>query len=195
MVRVPDVLVPAQGRMLAVVDGPDLLVGPRGHVDRFVLGDWARVLDRRAGSLADGMATPDGRLTCRAGVCVLVRGGHRIMMELRGGADPSCVGVDVLVTLSGGHAACRDVVRIDALTLWRSGAQALYLDPSRGGGGAHRPAGAWRTAMGDGAGAAWDAQPADGAGGVNGEGCSGGGLFSEGLRLSKLFGKSFTKNF
>ncbi|WP_244182216.1 ComEC/Rec2 family competence protein [Gluconacetobacter entanii] len=133
MVRVPDVLVPAQGRMLAVVDGPDLLAGPRGHVDRFVLGDWVRVLDRRAGSLADGMATPDGRLTCQAGVCLLVRGAHRIMMELRGGADPSCAGVDVLVTLSGGHAACRDVVRIDALTLWRSGAQALYLDPSRGG--------------------------------------------------------------
>ncbi|POF61895.1 ComEC/Rec2 family competence protein [Novacetimonas maltaceti] len=133
MVRAPDVLVPAQGRMLAVVDGPDLLAGPRGHVDRFVLGDWARVLDRRVGVLADDMATPDGQMTCRAGVCVLARGGHRIMMQWRDAQRASCVGVDVFVTLSGGHGACRDVARrIDALTLWRSGAQALYLDPYRG---------------------------------------------------------------
>ncbi|WEQ58809.1 ComEC/Rec2 family competence protein [Novacetimonas hansenii] len=138
MVRAPDVIIPAQGRMLAVVDGPRLLVGPKGHVDSFVLRDWVRVLDRRAVIVDDDMTTPDGRLTCQAGMCVLARGGHRIMMRLRDGtAAASCAGMDGVVILSGalravGQGACTDVTPVDYLTLWRSGAQALYLTSHHG---------------------------------------------------------------
>ncbi|WP_239020291.1 ComEC/Rec2 family competence protein [Novacetimonas pomaceti] len=133
LARPPDLVIPAQGRMVALRDGDRLLAGPRGHVDRFVMDDWTRVLDLRAGDLADETATPDGRVACRAGTCVLARHHRHIVVQLHeGGGGIACGQADFVVSLGVDRAPCPGVPRIDPLVLWRSGAQALHVDRDGG---------------------------------------------------------------
>ncbi|GBQ83855.1 DNA translocation competence protein ComA/ComEC/Rec2 [Gluconacetobacter johannae DSM 13595] len=123
LVTSPDLLVAADGRAVAVRDGSVLRVGPHPGADRVVEADWRQALALPLAALSSG----DGRVACREGLCRLA--GGRVLLRLPGAATPDCAGVALLVAPGGEGAGCPGVATIDGLSLWQSGAQAVYLRP------------------------------------------------------------------
>ncbi|MBM9403002.1 ComEC/Rec2 family competence protein [Gluconacetobacter azotocaptans] len=123
LVTPPDLLVAADGRAVAVRDGGVLRVGPHPGADRVVEADWRQALALPIASLSSG----DGRVACRDGLCRLA--GGQVVLRLSGTAAPDCAGVALLVVPGGEGAGCPGVATIDGLSLWQSGAQAVYLRP------------------------------------------------------------------
>ncbi|OUJ14652.1 ComEC/Rec2 family competence protein [Acetobacter sp. DsW_063] len=136
----PDIVVAADGGVIGVRDGGRLYVAGRSR-DAWVEREaWKQAFALPLGDLPQaGGQTQDGAATCgedgASGVCVFTRGGRSVLLRVEDNSDGAvtlpaslCVGMDLFVTVSPARASCPGVRAIDRFTVWREGAQAVWLE-------------------------------------------------------------------
>ena len=126
----PDVLVDADGKLVAVrgADG-GLLVSSR-RAARFARQTWSRRNgDDRMTAWPEGGVSGDGRLACDRAGCLLHAGGHQVALVRRPEAlAEDCHVADVVVSVVPVRRPCpAAAVVVDRFDLWREGAHAVWL--------------------------------------------------------------------
>lgn len=141
LVTQPDLLINPDGGLIAVRDGPALLVGGQSRDATLVRAAWQQALARVARSFpARGENTPDGALACgqdgEPDVCLLSQKGRAVLLRMRDRSDGAaplpaslCAGMDLAVSTAPLRQSCPDVRHLDRFTAWREGAQAVFLRP------------------------------------------------------------------
>jgi competence protein ComEC len=117
----PDILLSSDGRAVAVRDGAMLRIGPRPGADMPAESDWWQALALPLAPLRQA----DGRIVCRDDSCWM--DGGRVRLRLSAAASADCAGVALLVTLVPLDSGCPAARTLDGLTVWQSGAQAVFL--------------------------------------------------------------------
>ncbi len=121
-VRPPDVLVSADARLIALRQGGQMLVQQGSGASRFTLDAWRQF-----------WAVPVAqRLDCVTANCLLRPRPESVGAVLvRGAADAGLCGAALLISAEPIRLRCPVRVRwIDRFTVWREGAQAVWLTPS-----------------------------------------------------------------
>lgn len=126
----PDILVSADGRLMAVRrPGPLLVQAARGGED-FTLEAWRQMWAARSAEPMPSHAS--GPLACVPGVCAFrPRAGVATAFLLRGDIPANGCDADVLVSLEPirGLSCGGDQPWVDRFALWRNGAHAIWLEP------------------------------------------------------------------
>jgi competence protein ComEC len=130
--RPPDVLIAADGGLMAVRGGRGDLMLSSGRTGRFSAEGWLRS-DGQAGAEtwpATG-ASADGLLRCDALGCVYRASGQAVAFMRRPEAlAEDCGRASIIVSREPVRARCRAArLVIDRFALWRNGSYALWLDP------------------------------------------------------------------
>jgi competence protein ComEC len=131
MARLPDVLVSADARLIALRAGTVLHVHRSQSPSSFVLDAWLQHLglrDWRAMPAAGGVSE-DGAVACDGTACTLRprRDGPAALLLLRGGEGIACDHT-LVVSPEPVRLDC-DAVKIDRFSVWREGAHAAWLGP------------------------------------------------------------------
>lgn len=142
----PDALASADGRLFALrVDG-EMFVERRPGASRFVQDAWARGFGvAEAAALPTTGAAAGGRITCTTQACTLhdAHGAARLVLlrppvPPRGTFNPPqyaprelCGRVGVILSPDPLRGSCAGSVVVDRFTVWRDGAQAVWLDDAR----------------------------------------------------------------
>jgi competence protein ComEC len=120
--RLPDILVSADARLIALRQGGQMLVQQGSGASRFTLEAWQQLWSVRA-PVTLGCATGNCRLQPHSG-------GPAVIL-VRQAADSSLCDAALLVSAEPIRLRCRQRVPwIDRFTVWREGAQAVWLEPS-----------------------------------------------------------------
>ncbi|MBB3884082.1 ComEC/Rec2 family competence protein [Acetobacter oeni] len=139
VVSLPDLVVAPDGGVVAIRDGAALLVAGRSRDAWFEREGLAQAFARPVSDLpVAGGETADGDLSCgedgTAGVCVLARAGRSVLVRAEDRSDGEdllpeklCLGMDLFVTVSPARRSCTGVRTVDRFTVWREGAQAVWL--------------------------------------------------------------------
>ncbi len=123
----PDLLVSAEGRLIAMHAGGQVFEQAASGASRFTRESWlAMWAAGHAEKLpADGSAA-DGAIACTAAACTLTNEGRTAML-LRHGEPPDCA-AGVLVSAEPIRGGCAGVPAIDRFSVWREGAHAVFLE-------------------------------------------------------------------
>ncbi len=123
----PDLLVSDDARLIAFVQDRTLMLARRPGASKFTL----QAYERYWGTLGEPVMLPTegqaGSVACDVRSCRLSRGGDMILFARDEASLPDCSGAAVLVAAFPLRAACGAVPRIDRFTVWREGAQAVWL--------------------------------------------------------------------
>jgi competence protein ComEC len=122
-----DILVSADARLIALRTPSGLLVQARPGGDRFVLDAWRQYwgLDV-AGVFPDA---PEAGADCAAQSCLLRPHAGAAAVLARAGGPVACGDAAVLISAEPVRAPCAAVALVDRFTVWREGAQAIWLGP------------------------------------------------------------------
>ncbi|NHN84990.1 DUF4131 domain-containing protein [Acetobacter musti] len=150
----PDLVVAPDGGLVAVRDGEQLLLAGHSRDAWFERDALAQAFARPLADLpvngvqADGMQTgeeqdagsetKDGEISCGEdgvkGVCVISRAGRSVLLRAEDRSDGNdlipdsvCAGMDLFVTVTPARRSCAGVRTVDRFTVWREGAQAVWL--------------------------------------------------------------------
>ncbi|NHO32415.1 ComEC/Rec2 family competence protein [Acetobacter fallax] len=134
----PDLVVAPDGGLVAVRDGGRLLIVGRSRDAWFERDALSRAFARPLADLPAGGGTADGEVSCREegapGVCVISRGDWSVLLRAEDHSDGDvrlpdnvCAGMDLFVTVSPARRSCPGVRTLDRFTVWREGAQAVWL--------------------------------------------------------------------
>jgi competence protein ComEC len=146
LARQPDLLVSNDARLIALREGSGLLVEQSSGASPLVLKAWQQGWATTEPPRPFPEAGTVAGVSCTAELCRIARN-HQLVLLLRdaardgpdddqGGrdddlvdttADDSCAGAGLLVAPMPAEAWCRGVPRIDRFTVWRTGAQAVWL--------------------------------------------------------------------
>jgi competence protein ComEC len=128
MWRAPDVLMSADARLLALRGDGRFFVQKQSGASRFTEDAWTQLLAGHAlAPLPAEGATGDHAIACGSAGCSLGRAGQLAML-LRAGAAPDCA-ASVLISAEPIRGSCAtSVVRLDRFSVWRDGAQAVWLE-------------------------------------------------------------------
>jgi competence protein ComEC len=124
--RPPDMLISADARLIALRTPQGVFVQRRPGASSFTLDEWLQFWAARdAAPLPLQGRLADGAITCTQADCVWRHGVvARLLRE-----DESCDGA-IVVSAEPIRLRCPpDVVRLDRFSVWRDGAQAIWLDP------------------------------------------------------------------
>ena len=122
----PDVLVAADGRLIAFRGLAGLFVERQPGASRFTLDEWQQYL--AAGPALPFPAAGAG-IACTATGCALRRHGG-VATLLRGAGTRADCDAKLLISARPIRLGCKPPTRtIDRFTVWRSGAQAVWLGP------------------------------------------------------------------
>ena len=137
--RPPDLLVAADARLIALrVEtraGPRLLLEEGAGASPITLSDWSRsqAIEAPPAYMPEHGAL--GPAACDAAQCRIVLRGQTVLLlrdRGRSGAAPPAIDCDqvaLLVSPVPARGACRTLPRIDRFTVWREGAQAVWIGP------------------------------------------------------------------
>ena len=148
LIRAPDLLVSGEARLIALHDGPRMLLERASGADAITLEDWQRAwaVGAAPGALPDaGAVAGADDVVCSPAACLVTRHGQTVLLlrdedgtrataeaedEPKAAIEPAdCAGVALLVSPAPSHGACPGVPRIDRFTVWRDGPQAVWLEP------------------------------------------------------------------
>ena len=117
----PDVLVSADARLIALRQGDQMLVQKISGASKFTLDAW-----RQYWAIPEALG-----LDCPTANCLLQpRPDAASAILVRGDADPSLCGAALLISAEPIRLRCPGRVKwIDRFTVWREGAQAVWLTP------------------------------------------------------------------
>lgn len=124
----PDIYVERTAKNVAVRTEQDELVPAHARRGRFAAGIWLRM---EGDAMTPAQAAKRAGWTCVDAVCRITVKGRRIVFltDERAAMTIPCAETDILIAAFPLRGRCRSVaLRIDRFTVWRSGAQALYLD-------------------------------------------------------------------
>ncbi len=124
----PDIYVERSAKNVAVRTEGDELALAHPRRGRFAAGIWLRM---EGDDKTPAEAARRGGWSCAETVCRITVKGRRVvyLTEERLAMTIPCAEADILIATFPLRGRCRSVVwRIDRFTVWRSGAQALYLD-------------------------------------------------------------------
>lgn len=128
----PDVLVSADARLVAISDNGDVLRASSLAREKFTRGVWMqRLAVTKASDWRSAEAERDGRLACDALGCVFRKGPALLALPWNERAllDDCAVSDAVVATVPVEDAVCAGpTVIIDRFDLWREGAHAVWLD-------------------------------------------------------------------
>lgn len=135
VVRLPDILIDAEGKLLAVKTEASKLALSSPRADRFVQASWLRLAGQEETPAywpAAG-ASEDGRLSCDALGCLYrAEGKVAALVQQAEALAEDCWSVDVVISLSPVRRDCPNAAAvIDRFDLWRNGAHALWLSGSK----------------------------------------------------------------
>ncbi|WP_428393308.1 ComEC/Rec2 family competence protein [Lichenicoccus sp.] len=139
--RPPDLLVSADARLIGlrvlVGDATRLMLEEGSGASAITLSDWSKSLGIEAAPdympERGSVGSAAGPVTCDAVVCRIVRRGQTVLLLRQSKQPPpalDCAGLALIVSPMPAH-ACRRRPRIDRFTVWREGAQAVWI--GRGG--------------------------------------------------------------
>jgi competence protein ComEC len=125
----PDILVSADARLIGLRGQDAVMIASSGPPSQFTLDSWLQFWAR--GAARDLPEDAD----CTPSHCLLrARDGGPAALLLRGSdtGDTPCAEAAVLISPEPLRRRCAgtDVPRIDRFTVWREGAQAVWLDPA-----------------------------------------------------------------
>jgi competence protein ComEC len=124
----PDVYVERTAKNVAVRTGQDERVVAHSRRGRFAAGIWLRM---EGDGATPAEASHRAGWVCAEDVCRITVKDRRIVYlpDERAAMTIPCAEADILIAAFPLRGRCRSVaLRIDRFTVWRSGAQALYLD-------------------------------------------------------------------
>ena len=127
--RPPDLLVSDDARLVAFADGDRLLIDKRSGASKFTIQEDAQYLATNPEPVllpADGT---EGPITCKDGACRLAQRGQVALLLSK--PPPVCTGVSLVIAPFPLRDGCSDLPRIDRFTVWREGAQAVWLTSVR----------------------------------------------------------------
>ncbi|SHK18948.1 competence protein ComEC [Roseomonas rosea] len=146
----PDILVAADGRMLAIATPHGVLAERASGANRLTRESWLRSWGEdgaaslpREGAAAEGLASCSA-LSCllrprpEAAAAILLRQPPREAPRPRRGpapplppvlAETGCGLAAVMISLEPIRGRCRDTPRVDRFSVWRDGAHAIWLGP------------------------------------------------------------------
>ncbi|PCD80766.1 competence protein ComEC [Acetobacter orleanensis] len=139
LVPQPDLLISPDGGLMAVRDGRVLLVGGQSRDAFLVLAAWQQALALPPHPFpVEGDDTPDGGLACgqdgEPGVCLLSLNGRSVLLRVRDKSDGEatlpdslCAGMDLVISAAPLRQSCPSARRLDRFTVWREGAQMIFL--------------------------------------------------------------------
>ncbi|MCK8783528.1 ComEC family competence protein [Roseomonas sp. NAR14] len=131
--RPPDILVSGDARLIAVRTGEGVFVQRQPGASALVRETWLRGWTEAAASpMPRDSAVDGGRLACVPNLCTLRRDGAVVALLLRGApAGEACGRAPLLLSPEPLRGHCRagpgGSVVIDRFTVWREGAQAVWL--------------------------------------------------------------------
>lgn len=117
----PDILVAPDARAIGVRQDAALLIEPGRTKPGFLTESWQAFLG------AGAMIPLEDAVPCDAQACRVTRAGQVALILRPHGSAGSCAGVSVLVSPEPARGACPGIPVIDRFTVWRSGAQAVWL--------------------------------------------------------------------
>ncbi len=131
----PDLLVSSDARLIALrlqqPEGPRLILEEGSGASPIVLSDWAKsqAIEAPPGYMPEtGTAGP---VSCDPVACRITRRGQTLLLlrESRQPrpADIDCARVALLLSPMPAHRTCLDRPRIDRFTVWREGAQSVWI--------------------------------------------------------------------
>lgn len=123
-----DILVSANGKLMAVRDQHGQMWVSSKRSDRFTAAEWAQRLGLSPDDLKAWADNP--AMTCGEGGCRTVLDGRRVAFALQEAAQAEdCAWADIVIAPDPLKAKpCRAAMRIGFFDLWRNGAYALYPD-------------------------------------------------------------------
>ncbi|HTR17870.1 MAG TPA: ComEC/Rec2 family competence protein, partial [Acetobacteraceae bacterium] len=129
LVHPADILVAADGRMLAVHAGTGLFVERESRASRFTLEDWETYW---AAVEAAPLPADIPGLRCAGPACQVGQGGAQALLLLGDDAasGPSCAGVVAVVSLAWVPGICPGAPHVDRAAIRARGAQAIWLSPA-----------------------------------------------------------------
>ncbi|NHO52501.1 DUF4131 domain-containing protein [Acetobacter estunensis] len=139
----PDVVVAPDGGVVAVRDGGKLLVAGRSRDAWFERRELGQAFGRPVTEMSlPTSESANGDLVCgedgAPGLCVLTRHGQSLLLRLMDDSDGMhivppglCDGMDLFVSVSPARTSCRAIPRIDRFTVWREGAEAIWLEAGK----------------------------------------------------------------
>ncbi len=131
LVRPPDLLMAADGKLIGVRAGSVLMVEQAPGASRFTRDAWRQFWAAgEPGRLPfEGMAA-DGQLACTEQSCLLrLRPDAPPALLLRGRAPPDCQQAAVIVSLDAARGRCRGPALVDRVTARMQGSVAIWLEP------------------------------------------------------------------
>ncbi len=131
MMRPPDLLMAADGKLIGVRAGSVMMVEQVPGASRFTRDAWRQfwAADEPGRLPFEGMAA-DGRVACTEESCLLrLRPDAAPALLLRGRAPPGCAEAAVIVSLEAARGRCRGPVLVDRVTARMQGSVAIWLEP------------------------------------------------------------------
>ena len=148
--RPPDLLVSPDARLIAMrtgsPDGARLILEEGAGASPITLSDWRQSLAIETPPFYMPETGRDGPISCDASMCRIVLRGQAVLLlreqargrasrVVTGPAASSLAGIDcgqvaLLLSAAPIRGICRDRPRIDRFTVWREGAQAIWIGSS-----------------------------------------------------------------
>ena len=133
--RPPDLLVSSDARLIALrapaPGGARLLLEEGSGANPTTLADWLKSQAIGSPPLYLPEAGSIGPVSCDSVLCRIVMRGQTVLL-LRESKQPppplDCAGTALVVSPMPAHRACLSRPRIDRFTVWREGAQAVWID-------------------------------------------------------------------
>ena len=131
LTRPPDILLAADGGLLAVHANGATYLHTRPSFSGFTQDAWTQMWG--SGTARALPEQPEGGLACTEAACRLqtVPGGPVAVLVLDGAPPPEACEADIVISQEPLRLRCEqgDPWRVDRFTVWRDGAQAVWLDP------------------------------------------------------------------
>ena len=125
--RPPDLLVSDDAKLIALHQDGRLLIARRTGASKFTLEAYEHFW----ATMDDPVMLPvDGRhgsVVCDATTCRLSRDGMMVLLPLDEASVPDCTGAALVVAAFPLRQRCDGVAHIDRFSVWRDGAEAVWI--------------------------------------------------------------------
>ncbi len=133
LVRPPDILMAADGKLIGVHAGNEMLIERTTGASRFTRNSWGQfwATSGEPARLPSQGPAGQGAIICTRDSCLIrPRPEAAAALLLRGRAPPDCARAAVLVSLDAARGRCPGPALVDRVTARMQGAVAIWLEPT-----------------------------------------------------------------
>ncbi len=128
--RPPDLLVSPDARLIAFRVPEGVFLATKSGASKFIKGEWQQFYAAPLTPMPKAGQAAGGAIDCDGPACVLrPRADGAAALLIRNGAAPADCAAALIVSADPAGTLCPGVAKIDRFTVWREGAQAVWLGP------------------------------------------------------------------